>query len=71
MDAFSSPSVRKALNLMADKIIAEIDAEDKRSRYKESYESFFDFVVEINKRTDLDRVRKAQLIHDKACQIKL
>jgi hypothetical protein len=71
MDAFSSPSVRKALNLMADKIIAEIDAEDRRSRYKESYESFFDFVVEINKRTDLDRVRKAQLIHEKACQIQL
>jgi hypothetical protein len=71
MDAFSSPKVQKALNLMADKIIAEIDAEDRRSRYKELYESFFDFVVEINKRTDLDRVRKAQLIHDKACQFQL
>jgi hypothetical protein len=71
MDAFSSPKVQKALGLMANKIITEIDAEDRRSQYKESYESFFDFVVEINKRTDLDRVRKAQLIHDKACQIQL
>jgi hypothetical protein len=71
MDAFSSPKVQKALSLMADKIITEIDAEDRRSRYKELYESFFDFVVEINKRTDSDRVRKAQLIHDKACQIQL
>jgi hypothetical protein len=71
MDASSSPKVQKALGLMADKIITEIDAEDRRYRYKELYESFFDFVVEINKRTDLDRVRKAQLIHDKACQIQL
>ena len=71
MDAFSSPKVFWALSLMADKIITKIDAEDRRSQYKESYESFLDFVVEINKRTDLDRVRKAQLIHDKACQIQL
>jgi hypothetical protein len=56
---------------MADQIMTEIDAEDRRSQYKESYESFFNFVVEINKRTDLNRVRKAQLIHDKACQIQL
>ena len=71
MNAFSSQKVQKLLGLMADKIITEIDAEDRRSRYKELYESFFDFVVEINKRTDLERVRKAQLIHDKACQIQL
>lgn len=71
MDAFSSPKVQKALGLMADQIMTEIDAEDRRSQYKESYESFFDFVVEINKRTDLNTVRKAQLIHDKACQIQL
>lgn len=71
MDASSSPKVQKALGLIADKIITEIDAENRRSQYKESYESFFDFVVEINKRTDLDRVRKAQLIHDKACRIQL
>jgi hypothetical protein len=71
IDTFSSPKVQKALGLMADKIVAEIDAEDRRSQYKELYESFFDFVAEINKRTDLDRVRKAQLIHDKACQIQL
>ena len=71
VDESGSPKVKKALGWMADKIITEIDAEGRRSEYKESYESFFDFVVEINKRTDLDRVRKAQLIHDKACQIQL
>ncbi len=71
MDASSSLKLQQALGLMADKIITEIDAEDRRSQYKKSYESFFNFVVEINKRTDLDGVRKAQLIHDKACQIQL
>jgi hypothetical protein len=71
MDALSSPKVQNALGLMADKIITEIDAEDRRSQYRELYESFFDFVAEIIKRTDLDRVRKAQLIHDEACQIQL
>jgi len=71
MGAFNSPKVRKALTLMADRIMAEIDAEDRRLSYKESYESFFDFVDAINNRTDLDRVRKAQLIHEKALQIQL
>ncbi len=71
MGAFNSPKVRKALTLMADRIIAEIDAEDRRLRYKESYESFFDFVDAIGNRADLDRVRKAQLIHEKALQIQL
>jgi hypothetical protein len=71
MDAFSSPKVQKALGWMADKIITEIDTEDRRSQYRELYESFFDFVVQISQRTDLDRVRKAQLIHDKACQMQL
>jgi hypothetical protein len=43
MGAFSSPKVREALNLMADRIIAQMDAEDRRLRNKESYESFFDY----------------------------
>ena len=71
MGAFNSPKVRKALTLMADRIMAEIDAEDRRLRHKESYESFLDFVEEISNRADLDRVRKGQLIHQKACQIQL
>jgi hypothetical protein len=71
MGAFNSPKVRKALTLMADRIMAEIDAEDRRLRHKESYESFLDFVEEISNRADLDRVRKGQLIHEKACQIQL
>jgi hypothetical protein len=71
MGAFSSPKVREALNLMADRIIVEMDAEDRRLRYKESYESFFDLVVAISNRADLDRVRKAQLIHEKALQIQI
>lgn len=71
MGAFSSPKVREALNLMADRIIAQMDAEDRRLRNKESYESFFDFVVAISNRADLDRVRKAQLIHERAEQIQI
>ena len=71
MGAFSSPKVREALNLMADRIIAQMDAEDRRLRNKESYESFFDFVVAISNRADLDIVRKAQLIHERAEQIQI
>jgi ribosomal protein L31E len=71
MGAFSSPKMRKVLTLMAARIMAEIDAEDKRLRYKESYESFLDFVEATSNRADLDRVRKGQLIHEKACQIQL
>jgi hypothetical protein len=71
MGAFNSPKVRKTLTLMADRIMAEIDAEARRLRYKESYESFLDLVEAISNRADLDRVQKGQLIHEKACQIQL
>jgi hypothetical protein len=63
--------VRSGFNLMSQRIMAEIEAEDRRLKFKEAYESFADFVIEIKKRTDLDNVRKGQMIHDMACQMKL
>lgn len=71
MGTSSSKKVRAALSLMAERILSEIEAEDKRLRYKESYEAFFNSVVEIYNQKDLDRVRRSQMIHDLARQVKL
>jgi hypothetical protein len=71
MGPFNSQKVVSGLNLMHRKIMAEIEAEEKRSRYKEVYESLADFVYEVSNRTDLDKVRIGQLIHDRACQLRL
>jgi hypothetical protein len=60
-----------AWNLAADLILSEIRAEEKRERNREAYDSFGDFVANISNRTDLDTIRKAQMIHDKACELKL
>jgi hypothetical protein len=62
---------KQGFNFISQRIMAEIEAENRRVKFKEAYESFADFIVEINKRTDLDNVRKAQMIHDMACQLKL
>jgi hypothetical protein len=62
---------KEAFNFISQRIIAEIEAENRRLKFKEAYESFADFIIEMNKRTDLDNVRKAQMIHDMACQMKL
>ena len=62
---------KEGLNFISKRIMAEIEAENRRVKFKEAYESFADFIVEINQRTDLDNVRKAQIIHDMACQMKL
>ena len=62
---------KEGFNSISQRIIAEIEAENRRAKFKEAYESFADFIVEINKRTDLDNVRKAQMIHDMAYQMKL
>lgn len=51
--------------------VSQIVAEDRRLKYQEAYESLVDFVFEINNRTDLDKVRKGQMIHDRACELKL
>lgn len=63
--------VKSGFNLMSQRIMAEIEAEDRRLKFKEAYESFADFVIGIKERADLDNVRKGQMIHDMACQMKL
>ncbi|UCE84270.1 MAG: hypothetical protein JSV47_07115 [Deltaproteobacteria bacterium] len=71
MSTFSSQKIVMGLNLMSQGIMAEVEAEDKRLRNKEVYESFLDFVIEVNGRTDLDKVRKGQMIHDTARKLQL
>ena len=71
MGAFTSQNIVSGLNLMHQTILLEIAAEDRRLKYQEAYESLVDFVFEINNRTDLDKVRKGQMIHDWACELKL
>ena len=71
MDVFASQRLVSGLNTLADLIFNEVNAEEKRERNREAYQSFADFVAEINSRTDLDKIRKAQLIHDKASELHL
>ncbi|MBW1982700.1 MAG: PilZ domain-containing protein [Deltaproteobacteria bacterium] len=71
MHAFSSDKVKAALQFMTKRITAEIEAEQLREKHKDVYEMFADYVAEVNSRTDLDKVRRAQLIHEKACELKL
>jgi hypothetical protein len=59
------------LTSISDRIKTEIALEEKRLRYKDSYESFADYVGKISQREDLDNLRKAQMIHDMALQLKL
>jgi hypothetical protein len=58
-------------NRALDLIMVEISAGDKRQKNRDVYSSFADFVGMINTRTDIDKARKAQMIHEKACQLKL
>ena len=71
LGAFTSQNIVSGLNLMHQSILVEIAAEDRRLKHQEVYESLADFVFEINNRTDLDKVRKGQMIHDRACELKL
>lgn len=71
MSAFGSQRVISELKRMSQRIFAEIEAENQRLKFKETYESFTNFVVQINSRTDLDDVRKGQIIHDMAHKLKL
>jgi CheY-like chemotaxis protein len=71
MDVSASPELVSVLNLFADSIMSEIQAEERRERNRDAYQAFADFVAEINSRPDLDNVRKAQMIHDRAAQLKL
>ena len=71
MGVFSSQKIMAGLNLMSQTILAEIEAESRRLRYKGEYESLADFVFEMSNRTDIDKVRIGQLIHEKANKLKL
>ena len=71
LGAFGSQRVISGLNRVSQGILAEIDAEKRRVQFKEAYESFTNFVVQISNRTDLDDVRKGQIIHDMAFKLKL
>ena len=56
---------------MSQRILAEIEAENRRLKFKEAYESLADFIVEVSLRPNLDKVRKAQIIYDRASELKL
>jgi CheY-like chemotaxis protein len=71
MDVSASQELASVLILFADSIMSEIHAEEKRERNRDAYQAFADFVAEINSRSDLDNVRKAQMIHDRAGELKL
>ncbi len=71
MGAFGSQGVISGLNRMSQRIMAEIKAEDRRLKFKEAYESLADFIVEVSLRPNLDKVRKAQIIYDRASELKL
>ena len=71
MGAFGSQGVISGLNRMSQRIMAEIEAENRRLKFKEAYESLADFIVEVSLRPNLDKVRKAQIIYDRASELKL
>jgi hypothetical protein len=70
-DISSSQELVVSLNAVADAIMSEVSADEKRERNRDTYQAFADFVAEINARTDLDTVRKAQMIHDRAFALKI
>ena len=67
----ASQKMISCLNFAADMIMSQINSEERRERSRETYDSFADFIGEINARTDLDKTRKAQMIHDRAYQLKI
>ena len=69
MTTSQSQLAKRGLHLFSHMVTTEIKAEGRRLRNRELYESLTDFVAEIYKRTDLDIVRKAQLIHNEACRL--
>jgi hypothetical protein len=71
IDVSSGNNLAGNLTLFADLIRNEIDAEERRERNRSVYEYFADFVSTIVDRTDLDKIRKAQIIHDKAEELQL
>jgi hypothetical protein len=66
IDDAASRTLAIALSVISNMIMEEIESEERREKNRETYESFQGFVVETMKRVDIDKVRKAQIIHDKA-----
>ncbi len=71
MDSYGSGTLRAALTLISQRIMAEIEAEKKRLRNKEEYEILADSVAQIVNRAALDKARKGQMVHDIACRLQL
>jgi hypothetical protein len=69
-DISPSQELARSLNALADSIMSEVNADEKRERNRDAYQAFADFVAKTNARTDLDMVRKAQIIHDRASELK-
>jgi CheY-like chemotaxis protein len=67
----ASQKMVSCLNAMADMIMSEINSEDRRERHRDAYNLFADFIAEVDARTDLDKTRKAQMIHDRAHELKI
>ncbi len=58
-----------ALNLISHIIFVEMKLENLNLLDRQIYGSFFDTVNKIIARTDLDKIRKGQIIHDLATQL--
>jgi hypothetical protein len=71
IDDAASQTLAIALSVISSMIMEEMQSEDRREKNRETYESFLSFVVEIMNRADLDKARKAQLIHDKASLVQI
>ena len=63
--------LQAGLDLVSKEIKTQIDAKERRLRYKEAYTSFADLIVQIANRTDLDNVKKGQMIHESAVRLHL
>jgi hypothetical protein len=70
-DDIASQTLAIALSVISSMIMEEMQSEERREKNRETYESFLSFVVEIMNRADLDKVRKAQIIHDKASLVQI
>jgi hypothetical protein len=58
-----------ALNLISHIITVEITLQNLNLLDRQNYGSFFETVNRILARTDLDKIRKGQIIHDLATQL--
>jgi hypothetical protein len=71
VDVTGPHDLASSWNRVADLIMSEIAVDEKRQRNRGAYGSFADFVAAVSARTDIDKARRAQIIHEKACELKL